>query len=735
MNSLVNEQLVMGAATAGSAIPISFYERLAIRRGDDADLIQKIKETVQKLSDEQTDLHRPGMLLGRIQSGKTRAFLGIIACSFDIGFDVAVVLTKGTKSLARQTLARVKEDFREFITHDEVQVFDIMSLPALTPYELNQKLILIVKKEDDNLNRLLDAFQTKYPDLQGKRVLIVDDEADLASVSFRKDKAGLVALGKISGQIDQLREMVENCAFLQVTATPYSLYLQPEEDVTHNGHFLFTPKRPKFTVILPMHSEYVGGNYYFEQSNDPASPAHYFYREVPDDEREALRSEDRRRLRVENVLREKRSNVLCRAVLTFLVGGTIRRLQSKATGNHAEKYSFLFHTELSKASHEWQETVVIAVHDALVLEGAQDTARFNELLDLAYSDLARSVQLAGNSIPTKAEVKAEVVNALIGGQLMITKVNSDKDIEQLLDDDGQLRLRTPFNIFIGGQILDRGLTIRNLIAFYYGRNPKKFQQDTVLQHSRMYGARPLLDLAVTRFYAPLHIYQIMKNIHDFDSALREAFESGAHDRGVYFIQTDAQHRVSACSPNKLMFSDVLSVRPGRRLLPTGFQTVSKTAGTRNLSKLDQAIDRLVGTKVDPVLITVQEAIELLQLAYQNLEFQDDGDNVSNAHTAALQLLSSKAVPQQLRGKVWLMTAKDRNVTRYRDEGRFSDSPDTKQQSKLAYELAEDIPVLMLLRQNGDEAKGWKNLPFWWPLVVPPRNAVTMIYAAATSPGN
>jgi hypothetical protein len=79
---------------------------------------------------------------------------------------------------------------------------------------------------------------------------------------------------------------------------------------------------------------------------------------------------------------------------------------------------------------------------------------------------------------------------------MITKVNSDNEVEVLLDDFGELKLRTPFNLFIGGQILDRGITIRNLIGFYYGRNPQRFQQDTVLQHSRMYGARPIDDLPV-----------------------------------------------------------------------------------------------------------------------------------------------------------------------------------------------------------------------------------------------
>jgi len=48
---------------------------------------------------------------------------------------------------------------------------------------------------------------------------------------------------------------------------------------------------------------------------------------------------------------------------------------------------------------------------------------------------------------------------------MVTKVNSEKQIAELLDDTGQLKLRTPLNLFIGGQILDRGVTIANLIGF------------------------------------------------------------------------------------------------------------------------------------------------------------------------------------------------------------------------------------------------------------------------------
>ena len=127
---------------------------------------------------------------------------------------------------------------------------------------------------------------------------------------------------------------------------------------------------------------------------------------------------------------------------------------------------------------------------------------FNELLYRAYTDLKRSPVLEGSSIPSEEEVKREVLKALGEGQLMITKVYSEADIEQLLDSEGQLTLRTPFNLFIGGQILYRGITIENLIGFYYGRNPKKVQRDKVLQHSRVYGARSMANLACHTFLRP-----------------------------------------------------------------------------------------------------------------------------------------------------------------------------------------------------------------------------------------
>jgi hypothetical protein len=158
-----------------------------------------------------------------------------------------------------------------------------------------------------------------------------------------------------------------------------------------------------------------------------------------------------------------------------------------------------------------------------------------------------------------------------------------------------------------------------------------------------------------------------------------------------------------------------------------FQTVSKTRGSENLKALDKRVEELVGSVEEPVLITTADAVELLKLAYANLEFDESTDDDRKAHLAALEHLSRSSKNAELRGRVWLMIETDRGMRRYREEGRFSNAPDTKQQG-LARSKAQDIPTLMLLRQNGEEAKGWRGLPFWWPVIVTPRSADTTIFA-------
>ncbi len=706
----------------------SLYERLADLRDDPAEMREKVDEVVRHLQREATSTQRPGILLGRVQGGKTKAFLGAIAKAFDAGYGASVVLTKGTKSLTQQTLSRIRNDFRELIDADLVSVFDILKVPDLTRHELARKLIFVVKKEDDNLRRLISLVKERFPQLRDQHVLIIDDEADLASVSSRR-MGGEVTQGVISRQIDEFRTFVPNSAILQVTATPYALYLQPSEEVTTSTGAFFKPKRPAFTVILPQHDKYIGGDEYFEFCNDPAHAAYFFYREVPLAERDAMKKEDRRRLQIDRVLAEKNAAILNEAIVTFLVGGVIRNIQLADTNETPRKYSFLFHTEQARQSHDWQMQIARAIRDALVQEASKESQRFNELVRAAYDDLKRSIAIIDKPLPTLGRVCERVRRALLDDEMMITKVNSDNDIEELLAADGQLKLRVPFNIFIGGQILDRGITIDNLVGFYYGRNPKRSQQDTVLQHCRMYGARGVEDVAVTRFYAPLNVYQIMRRIHEFDAALRNAVESGAHERGVYFIQRDPSNRLIPCAPSKVQFSEIVSVRPARRLILSGFQTVSKSQGIRALTKLDELVESGIGKETKPTLIHVDLALKIVNSAYSLLEFEDTSDDDKAAHQLILEHLSKTCTNTSLKNHVYAMISFGHDTSRRRSDGRFSDSPENLDRRKTAKSKALDIPVLMLLRQNGDEGiHGWRGLPFWWPVIFTPASAPTTVFA-------
>jgi len=129
-----------------------------------------------------------------------------------------------------------------------------------------------------------------------------------------------------------------------------------------------------------------------------------------------------------------------------------------------------------------------------------------------------------------------------------------------------------------------------------------------------------------------------------------------------------------------------------------------------------------------VHISVDDAVELLDLAHSNLEFDSSDYDDRGAHTVAIKHLSEACKKADLKGKVLLITAKDRNVRRYREAGRFSNAPDTKQQKDLAIKNAKDIPVLMLLRQNGKEEDGWRGLPFWWPVIMTPETSVTVVFS-------
>jgi hypothetical protein len=705
---------------------MNFYSRLKQHRKDDKPLQACIENVVNKL-DEADDPKKPGMLLGKIQSGKTRAFLGIIARAFDRDFAIAIVLTKGTKTLANQTVKRIGRDFKEFIDNDEVLLFDIMSAPErLTKAELRRKIVIVAKKQVQNLSRIQELFDDQHPELKDRRVLLVDDEADMASVRFSKKKGkSEIDQGTIANQMDALRKSIQNISFLQVTATPYALYLQPENyEQASQAKEVFYPKRPAFTELLPIHDAYVGGDAYFG-GHGPNDPRHYLYVEVADREHDALRSKDGRTIRGDRLWTSDNIKLLRRSLLTFLLAVSIRRRQQKANKQTSQKYAMIIHNDTQRKAHTWQWNTVKKLIEAFEKAAEIDDSRLRDVFNEAYNDLSRSVTANQGLLPTVDEGYEDVRELITDGELNIQRVNSDVQLEPLLDPEtAELKLRTKANLFIGGSILDRGITVPNLLSFYYGRNPKRMQADTVLQHSRMYGARPKEDLAATRFYTSKGVYSRLRQIHALETTLRQAFENNAHDGGVVFIQSDSKGGIIPCAPSKISLSDVVSVRPNDILLPTNFDTIEPKRLNQEMDVIDTMIPSdCIGSKSFSK-ITLQQALSLLDAISTTLVSEEEPEFDWSAMKGLLKYYADKAG-----GRVLILAEEGRRLSKSASGDRTGISIlGTADLRDIVRKQTRTEPAIVLLKQDGGKKLGWNSGPFWWPMLASPPQATSCIFA-------
>lgn len=668
----------------------------------------------------------PGLLLGKIQSGKTKTFITALALAFDNGFDVAVVFTKGVKVLTQQTVVRIAQEFETASSRDLLHVFDIMSTPEnLPPALIAQKLVIICKKEDDNINRLYRLFDQTYPSLKNRRCVIIDDEADFASIGYRRD-GGAVVSAVIPGQIDQLRGLLNNVTVLQVTATPYSLYLQPEIVPAATG--LTFPIRPSFTHLVPVGQGYVGGDIYFERSLVAGSFEELFHVTVPLAEMDVLRKEDKARFRLEDCLTDPQIEQFRRAIVSFLLGGFIRRWQAERENESSlPRYAFIVHSETATRSHLWQVTLTERLRDDLRGLGINH-ALFRQLVQSAWTDLSESVHRAGFQVPNLDDAVRGVHAAL--DSFMVHKVNKESQISALLNrQTGELDLVAHYNVFVGGNILDRGVTIPKVIGFFYGRRPKRPQQDTVLQHCRMYGYRSKEDLGVTRFYTTAGIYASMRTIHEFDSALRNDIEAGRQPQGVYFLRADALGRIRPCGPQRLLASDLETIIPGSQklLLPLGFDVRGDGSGQRATDWIDGKLRQNFGDVNDLTpshgQISTQDASVILDHIRKSLDLSGTDPWDSKGHAALLKYLAEH------RGgapTVSLYVIRGGNQGRIRNDGRYQNYFVYQRDVDDARANLQGRPGLLLARQN--PGPGFKACPFWWPMILLPLGIHPHVFA-------
>lgn len=359
-----------------------------------------IRSTVHRLMQNDPRAKDPGLLLGKIQCGKTNAFVNIMALSFDRGIDICVVFTKGVNSLSTQTKERMMSDFRHFKESSDlhqpatIYIYDISELhrhgfpQAQFSRRTGTKLVIICKKEAKNLEHLTNLFEEKSPHLLDRKVLIIDDEADFASRNYRK-LHGEVSLASISEQIDDFSKLPTYSRYLQVTATPYSLFLQPDGmiELSNGGHA--QPWRPRFTSIVPVHDRYIGGQQYFVESRDEASMYSHLFHPISEKCIEVLGRRNKHYL--SRGTESKNIEDLTDAVTSYFIGTAIRSIQEEELGR-AYQSSALIHCDIAQKAHKWQSELIASVVNGVcraICSRPQDE-RMDMLIRELYHDFEQS---------------------------------------------------------------------------------------------------------------------------------------------------------------------------------------------------------------------------------------------------------------------------------------------------------------------------------------------------------
>lgn len=462
---------------------------------------------------------RRGLIIGDVQSGKTATYTGLICKAADAGYKVVILLTGITENLRRQTQERIDEGIvgitlkkegkiekypRVGVGLDNKQIRATSVTSTLNDFVgncnkitmslANNSLVLfVIKKNVSVLQRLYSWLGEQNIDSRKGYVdvpmLLIDDEADNASVNTRKDETDPTRTNKL---IRQICNLFMNTTYIGFTATPFANVFIDPDSVDAMQHTDLFPEH--FIYALEAPSNYVGvakifypeGAFYrnLRYITDIIEPdyASEDYKDLVQNNPEVLNSGlfyCKHKKEWDGILPDSlRESILC-----FCLANVVRDLrgQSKEPRSMLVNMSRFIHVQKVITGHvaEWFEEVF---NDIRV--NFNEDASKNHRLPL-YGELHSLWEKHFSQVNdlTFARVSQKTTLLAAMEKIEVKMVNGSKQSASLnYKENPSLRV-----IAIGGLALSRGLTLEGLIVSYFYRNTATF--DVLMQMGRWFGYR------------------------------------------------------------------------------------------------------------------------------------------------------------------------------------------------------------------------------------------------------
>lgn len=460
-----------------------------------------------------------GLVVGYVQSGKTANFSALIAKAVDAGYKVVIVLSGLHNTLRQQTQYRLQRDLGHEDTlgvgpPESTHVWVWMTGAEISGdfnpagqnagvLQGNNQVILVVKKNKSRLDRLLAWMQYKVP--AHVPVLVIDDEADLASINTRGNRSGFEGAGfeedldqtdltnedvdgeftadeldpsAINLRVRRLLNLFARCSYVAYTATPFAnVLIDPGATDVEGGQDLF-PKDFILSLPKPPGTKYVGTERLFGRDQLPGDAdeeAGLDVIEIIPDHEVTLLVPPRRSHENPTV-----PPSLERALRDYLIAAAAWLLRA----GQDVPCTMLVHTDMRKALQD-------AIADEIESELAtlrqgwkydQDRRLRAELQDRWDSDFrprSSAVNLSWD-VPF-AEIEP-YLDRLLSDGVAVRRLNSNHLDTADFEQEPTLKA-----VLVGGNKLSRGVTIEGLLVSYYVRLAPYY--DTLLQMGRWFGYR------------------------------------------------------------------------------------------------------------------------------------------------------------------------------------------------------------------------------------------------------
>lgn len=171
---------------------MQFYEKyIETVTGNDArtrSSVDAIVRRMDELFEDRPDGRLSGLVVGRVQSGKTRNYVGLALKAAEAGYNVIIVLTSAIKALAEQTEKRIDRDFKKSkVFANYAAHLDFLGKGAnqdaeiLGESDVNFFFWGVAMKQTTSLGNIEKWLAANSRYVKNMRVLVIDDEADNAT--------------------------------------------------------------------------------------------------------------------------------------------------------------------------------------------------------------------------------------------------------------------------------------------------------------------------------------------------------------------------------------------------------------------------------------------------------------------------------------------------------------------------------------------------------------------------